>query len=547
MNTKNLTLGILFGLALLPSAASAQYHKSYPIPQAPDVYGPGYYQMNCAGMIYGPNDVLQTFPPFQGMVFDKPIPPVMKEQRDKPDPRKFMAWPIDVPPCGLPPVCCGCCPPPWPAPPPMMPGMMAFGPRPGYPGPPGYYPMPAARPAWPPPPRPTQPATIWPVSTRASSQPEVLHVQAQAPAFGSPPAGLPPGYASDRNGEGPTVPDFSAESAGPTAGPVGVPGLAPPVPATEAPTPPTPPGTNVWSIPRESLQPFQVGPNGSVAGPGGVYYGPAPNTPWGPTGQQGYAPGNPGGMNPWGPVPPWSAYGGPGGYSYGGPFPPGYWSRGAPWAGSPPPSAGGAYGAPGGMGYGVPAPPGYAPPTSAPIERPEAMAAEPDSSGQLRRGWGEPDHPEGFGHGPWDRIGQPGSTPPQAGPPSPSGGGGGMPFGSPGMAYGSPYSADASPGMGMGPPGGQPAPWMQPGRYGAPGMPSEAGGPPASPGWDQQSSPSVWQRLPRSLRQPLPGDLRQPQPGWSGRRQRRQPGQESSPEFSGPSLCAQSARFLHGG
>jgi hypothetical protein len=59
---------------LLASLANAQCY--YPIPQAPDMCGPGYYGANCCGQGYGPGYCVRPpYPPFQGMVFGPKTPP----------------------------------------------------------------------------------------------------------------------------------------------------------------------------------------------------------------------------------------------------------------------------------------------------------------------------------------------------------------------------------------------------------------------------------------------------------------------------------------
>ena len=61
------TFACLAALLAVP-AAHAQW--GYNIPSAPDACGPGYYNANCCGAVYGPNYcVYPCFPPFQGMVF----------------------------------------------------------------------------------------------------------------------------------------------------------------------------------------------------------------------------------------------------------------------------------------------------------------------------------------------------------------------------------------------------------------------------------------------------------------------------------------------
>ncbi len=64
----SLAAPLLVSLLALP--AYAQYGGYAPIPQAPDMCGPGYYTANCYGAIYGPTyDVYPPYLPFQGMVF----------------------------------------------------------------------------------------------------------------------------------------------------------------------------------------------------------------------------------------------------------------------------------------------------------------------------------------------------------------------------------------------------------------------------------------------------------------------------------------------
>jgi hypothetical protein len=60
--------GAAAALLLFASLSDAQCY--YPIPQAPDMCGPGYYSANCYGQVYGPGYCVRPpFPPFQGMVF----------------------------------------------------------------------------------------------------------------------------------------------------------------------------------------------------------------------------------------------------------------------------------------------------------------------------------------------------------------------------------------------------------------------------------------------------------------------------------------------
>ena len=71
-----LSLGAMVGLALGAGLAQAQpncgcYYP--PIPQAPDMCGPGFYWVNCCGLVHGPAYCpYPPYPPFQGMV---PGPP----------------------------------------------------------------------------------------------------------------------------------------------------------------------------------------------------------------------------------------------------------------------------------------------------------------------------------------------------------------------------------------------------------------------------------------------------------------------------------------
>jgi hypothetical protein len=68
MKATALWLGAPAALLLLTSLSDAQCY--YPIPQAPDMCGPGYYSANCCGMVFGPGYCVRPpFPPFQGMVF----------------------------------------------------------------------------------------------------------------------------------------------------------------------------------------------------------------------------------------------------------------------------------------------------------------------------------------------------------------------------------------------------------------------------------------------------------------------------------------------
>jgi hypothetical protein len=67
MNATVRWLGALAALLTLASLSNAQCY--YPIPQAPDMCGPGYYAANCCGQVYGPGYcVYPPYPPFQGMV-----------------------------------------------------------------------------------------------------------------------------------------------------------------------------------------------------------------------------------------------------------------------------------------------------------------------------------------------------------------------------------------------------------------------------------------------------------------------------------------------
>ena len=65
-------LGVLLAGLIAASAAQAQ-NCYYPVPQAPDMRGGGFYCQNYCGAWYGPNYcVYPPFAPFQGMV---PGPP----------------------------------------------------------------------------------------------------------------------------------------------------------------------------------------------------------------------------------------------------------------------------------------------------------------------------------------------------------------------------------------------------------------------------------------------------------------------------------------
>lgn len=73
-----LSLAAFAGLALGAGWAQAQpqcgcYYP--PIPQAPDMCGPGFYWANNCGMVYGPGYCPRPpYPPFQGMVPGPPGP-----------------------------------------------------------------------------------------------------------------------------------------------------------------------------------------------------------------------------------------------------------------------------------------------------------------------------------------------------------------------------------------------------------------------------------------------------------------------------------------
>jgi hypothetical protein len=58
----------LAALLLLAARSNAQCY--YPVPQAPDMCGPGYYSANACGQVYGPGYCVRPpYPPFQGMIF----------------------------------------------------------------------------------------------------------------------------------------------------------------------------------------------------------------------------------------------------------------------------------------------------------------------------------------------------------------------------------------------------------------------------------------------------------------------------------------------
>jgi hypothetical protein len=70
--------GAILCLALGASLAQAQvYGGCYypPIPQAPDMCGPGYFWTSTCGLTYGPSHCVRPpYPPFQGMVPGPPPP-----------------------------------------------------------------------------------------------------------------------------------------------------------------------------------------------------------------------------------------------------------------------------------------------------------------------------------------------------------------------------------------------------------------------------------------------------------------------------------------
>ncbi len=82
-------LGALGAAALL--AASAQANPYFPCaPQAPDACGPGWYNVNCCGAVYGPNYWLRPpYPPFNGV-----LPPMQGQQTNFPT-NPYMRSPRD--------------------------------------------------------------------------------------------------------------------------------------------------------------------------------------------------------------------------------------------------------------------------------------------------------------------------------------------------------------------------------------------------------------------------------------------------------------------
>jgi len=68
MHPSRTSLASLAAVAFLAGSASAQCW-TYPIPQAPDMRGPGYYMWNCQGQLYGPyHNVTPWFGPHQGFI-----------------------------------------------------------------------------------------------------------------------------------------------------------------------------------------------------------------------------------------------------------------------------------------------------------------------------------------------------------------------------------------------------------------------------------------------------------------------------------------------
>jgi hypothetical protein len=68
MHLSRTWLATLAALAGCAGLASAQC-DTWPIPRAPDMCGPGYYQFNCNGFLYGPyHNVYPWFGPHQGFV-----------------------------------------------------------------------------------------------------------------------------------------------------------------------------------------------------------------------------------------------------------------------------------------------------------------------------------------------------------------------------------------------------------------------------------------------------------------------------------------------
>ncbi len=288
MNFKSFTWGLLAGLALLPSTASAQWCFStlpcghLPIPAAPDTCGPGFYVVNCAGLVYGPSYYLHApFPPFQGKIFCKPIPPICPEQKDGPDPRKTMAWPVGPSMMLVPGYA-------------AVPGKWSYGVATGNPD---ASAAPGAAPGLAPPPQKPAPGQVSPVSAVAG--PEGLQaVQGYGPGCPPGPAGqVPPGV--------PPQGSFQVGPNGIVYGPGGLyygPGgwvrygppwlgyglpYGPAISQPSLPSPPSgmsagaPPWSTLWSNPQ-GLGSIQQGPNGHVYGPGGVYYGPGPGIRWWP-------------------------------------------------------------------------------------------------------------------------------------------------------------------------------------------------------------------------------------------------------------------------
>jgi hypothetical protein len=69
-----LSMGVVLAAALMAPLACAQCYYP-PIPQAPDMCGPGSYCRGRCGMVYGPNYCVRPpYPPFQGMIPGPPPP-----------------------------------------------------------------------------------------------------------------------------------------------------------------------------------------------------------------------------------------------------------------------------------------------------------------------------------------------------------------------------------------------------------------------------------------------------------------------------------------
>ncbi len=192
MNFKSCTFGLLTSAALLPASASAQNAGPHAIPAAPDAYGLAFYVTNCPGMVYGPcYNVQPCFPPFQGMIFAKPMEPVTKEQRNAPDPRPYYFGspllpsgplaPPPLPPGGWGPQGYGYGPPPWQIGPPPIPRMIPY--EAGMVNPFGYPPpsFPRPMPTGPVPGRPPgQPLSLAPTPATDGNPEGVFQVQARS-------------------------------------------------------------------------------------------------------------------------------------------------------------------------------------------------------------------------------------------------------------------------------------------------------------------------------------------------------------------------------